>query len=72
MPNSSMKVRSNNLSDVAYDEKTHTLSVTFHNGSQYVYRDVPPGVYERLLTADSAGRYFAAYIKPHFSGSRVA
>ncbi|MBP7600604.1 MAG: KTSC domain-containing protein, partial [Thermoflexales bacterium] len=32
----------------------------------YAYLDVPPVVYRDLLAAESAGRYFAWYIKTTF------
>lgn len=71
MPNSSMKVVSTNINDVSYDPKSQTMSITFKDGSIYNYLNVPEGVYERLLKANSVGSYFAMYIKNRFSTTRV-
>jgi hypothetical protein len=72
MPTSSMKVTSSNISDISYDEKSRTMSITFHDGATYNYFDVPIGVYDRLLTAGSKGSYFAQYIKGRFTSTKVA
>ena len=71
MPNSSMKVISSNINDVSYDERSQTMSITFHDGSIYNYFNVPEGVYMRLVNASSVGGYFAIYIKGRFTSSRV-
>lgn len=71
MPTSSMKVLSSNISDVAYDEKTRTMSITFRDGSTYNYFDVPLGVYDRLITAPSKGSYFAQNIKGRFTSTKI-
>lgn len=71
MPNSSMKVISSNINDVSYDERSQTMSITFHDGSIYNYFNVPEGVYMRLVNASSVGGYFAAFIKNSFSSTRV-
>ena len=71
MPKSSMKVDSSNIQDVSYDQNSGTMVVTFNNGSTYQYRDVPIGVYQRLIDAPSKGSYFAEYIRHSFQGSRL-
>lgn len=40
-----------------YDPKTQTMEVVFNSGGIYRYSDVPPEVYEGLLTSESKGRY---------------
>lgn len=72
MPNSSMKVISTNINDISYDEKTRTMSVTFHDGKTYQYFDVPPGVYERFISSASKGSYFAQRIKGNFTSTRIS
>jgi lysyl-tRNA synthetase class 2 len=49
-----------------YDPKTRTLEVQLQDGRVYAYLDVPPVVYRDLLAAESAGRYFAWFIKTTF------
>lgn len=49
-----------------YDPQTRTLEVQLQDGRVYAYLDVPPVVYRDLLAAESAGRYFAWFIKTTF------
>lgn len=72
MPKSSMKVQSSNIQDVSYDAKSQTMVVTFHGGSKYLYRDIPDGVYQRLISAGSKGSYFAQYIRNNYQGSKIS
>lgn len=58
-----IRVDSSNLSSVGYDEKTETLEVEFHEGSVYIYRGVPVGVYEKLMSWPSIGEFFAIAIR---------
>ncbi len=52
------------LSSAQYDPDTQSLTVTFKGGgSSYTYPNVPPEVYEQLLTADSPGRFWRDSIK---------
>lgn len=71
MPNSSMKVVSSNINDIAYDPQSRVMSVTFRDGSTYQYLDVPIGVYERFIASDSKGGYFAGRIKGKFSAIKA-
>lgn len=57
---------SSNVAGAAYDEETRTLTVKFHSGSSYTYQNVPESIYQGLLDADSAGKYFNAHIKDKF------
>jgi hypothetical protein len=42
---------------IGYDEEARELRIKFREGSIYVYYDVPPDVYEELLSVDSIGHY---------------
>lgn len=64
-------VKSSNISEVGYHEKTETLEVLFRNGRMYQYFDVPSWVYQGLLGADSCGRYLNQEIKGRFRYARV-
>ena len=57
-----VSVESSMIQAVGYDPKTHVLEVVFNSGQTYCYDDVPPEVHERLMTADSTGRYMRAAI----------
>ena len=46
------------LASCYYDDETEELTVTFTNGKPYIYIDVPRRVYDELIEAKSAGKYF--------------
>lgn len=46
------------LSSCSYDDEGEILSVTFTNGKIYHYQDVPRRIYDELIDARSAGKYF--------------
>ena len=52
-----ISIRSSNIVSVGYDSVSETLEIEFANGV-YQYSDVPASVYEGLISASSAGRYF--------------
>lgn len=59
---------SNMLRSCDYDEAEKILTITFTKGNKdYKYADVPKPIYEDLKAAESAGKFFLAYIKPVFS-----
>lgn len=55
--------RSSNLRSAEYDAATSSLTIEFHGGRLYRYAGVPPEIYEGLLRAYSAGRYFHRWIR---------
>lgn len=56
-------VNSSNIASIGYDASQMILEVEFNYGTVYQYFDVPQSVYEGLMSADSHGRYFDAYVK---------
>jgi len=64
-------VESSNLESVGYDEENEILEVEFKSGAVYRYYDVPPEVYEELMTADSHGSYFYWNIRDVFRYRRI-
>jgi hypothetical protein len=65
-------VRSSSLKAVGYDPAARTLEIEFHDGDVYQYFNVPPVVHRDLLLAESAGRYFAFFIKTTYRCRKVA
>jgi hypothetical protein len=51
---------------VAYDEEAQELTIGLSTGRTYVYRGVESWVYEGLLTAKSAGRFYNQRIKDRY------
>lgn len=64
-------VTSGNLAEVGYDPELETLEVQFRHGGVYQYFNVPPFMNERLMTADSLGRFFNAEIKGHYPEAKL-
>jgi hypothetical protein len=64
-------VTSGNLAEVGYDPELETLEVQFRHGGVYQYFNVPAFMYERLMNADSLGRYFKAEIKGHYPEAKL-
>jgi KTSC domain len=58
-------------SQAEYDYQTGQLQVWFRDSSeQRTYQDVPPAIYEKLLTAGSKGRYFELMIRSRYPSER--
>lgn len=65
-------VVSSSIRGVGYDEDAGALEIEFGSGGVYRYLEVPRGVYEDLLRADSHGRYFHDYIRGEYDYRRIA
>ena len=64
-------VNSSNLVSVGYDPSSETLEIEFKNTGIYQYLNVPQFMWERLMQADSVGRFFNAEIKNAFACQKV-
>jgi hypothetical protein len=64
-------VISGNLAEVGYDAELETLEVQFRHGGVYQYFNFPVFMNERLMTADSLGRFFNAEIKGHYPEAKL-
>ena len=56
-------VQSSNLKSIGYDENQNELYVEFKHGGKYKYLNVNKRVYDKLLVADSKGKFFDQNIK---------
>jgi hypothetical protein len=63
------KVSSSNISHVGHFGTT--LTVVFAGGGRYEYADVPRGVYDQFMAAESKGGFFAKYIRGQFKHTQV-
>ena len=59
------------IARTGYSSAKRTLRLEYRNGRIYDYSDVPPEVYEQLLSADSAGEFVNIEIKPKYDYSEV-
>jgi hypothetical protein len=65
-------VESEMLVAAGYDEKKHSLLAVFRTGETYRYKNVPSFVYERLMSAESKGKFMHKYILGRFDYERVS
>ena len=64
-------VDSEMLVAAGYDEKSHSFVAVFRTGETYRYKNVPSFVYERLLNADSKGKFMHKYILGRYDYERI-
>lgn len=60
-------VASSNIKTVAYDPKNKKLRIKFHNGGHYEYDNVGDRLFQKLMNADSKGKYFHRALKKNQS-----
>jgi len=65
-------VDSEMLVAAGYDEKSHSLLAVFRTGETYRYKNVPLFVYERMMSADSIGKFMHKYVINRFDYERVS
>lgn len=58
-------VQSSNIAAIDHDPVLLELTVEFKNGTRYLYRQVPPSIFDQLIKADSVGSAFHKLIKSH-------
>ena len=64
-------VQSTTLAVIAYDEGQQKLHLQFRDRTIYTYFDVPADIFQGLLHARSAGKYFNAYVRGQFAYERA-
>jgi hypothetical protein len=65
-------VESTSIAEVGYDARHRELLIRFKpSGDLYLYRDVEAETYERLMAADSIGRFVNAKIKNHYEFEKL-
>ena len=65
-------VSSSNIASIGYDPNSQTLEVEFHGGRVYQYYGVPQQMFDNLVQAPSAGRFFHVYIREGYPYSRIS
>lgn len=63
-------VDSTSIASVGYEQHTGILTVEFKTGSVYRYFEVPRGVYDAFLAADSKGRFFMSNVRNRYRYER--
>jgi hypothetical protein len=64
-------VNSSMLRRVRYDPKNRFLDVVFRTGEIYRYQGVPPDEYNRLMNAESHGKYMQMHIIDRYEVVRL-
>lgn len=64
-------IQSKAVHRIRYDEDSAVLEVEFASSLIYRYFDVPRGVYEWLVKADSKGRFINRLVKEQYRYERV-
>jgi len=65
-----IQLQSSAISAVAYQGTS--LFVRFINNHEYEYYNVPKNIYDGLISAPSAGRYFNAYIEGRYNYRQIS
>lgn len=65
-----IRVKSGTIQKIGYVENTDTLIIQFGSGT-YIYDNVPAELHQKLMAADSKGRFFAAHIKGKFATTKI-
>ena len=63
----STTITSSLIREASFDAANRTLTVVLRSGREYTYRDVDQAVYQGLVSADSAGRFFNRNIVGKFT-----
>jgi KTSC domain len=64
-------VNSSMLRRIRYDPRNRFLDVVFRTGEKYRYKDVPPDEYNKLMAAESLGRYMQMNIVDRYETVRL-
>lgn len=59
-------VNSQAIRAVGYDARSRRLKILFTQGHDYDFCEVPPQLYEQLMTAPSKGRFYNDNIKDRY------
>jgi hypothetical protein len=62
-------MKSSNIDSIGHDGTA--LYVKFHGGATYRYRTVDRNLFDELMKAESAGRFFHQYIKSIHLGDKL-
>ena len=62
---------STTLASAFYNGSAQELHLDFRDGSRYLYSGVTPDLFERLLTAESKGRFFNEHVRGCFPFRRL-
>jgi hypothetical protein len=59
-------IKSSNIKESTYNVSTQIMTVTFNNGLQYEYKNVPHKVYAKFRLTESQGKFFTNEISKNY------
>jgi hypothetical protein len=65
------EIQSSNIKKTEYDTETKKLLVTFNNGLQYEYDEVPHQVYTQFRMSESQGKFFTGKISKTYKYKKI-
>ncbi len=63
--------RSGMVKTISYDAAEKILTLEFNSGGSYAYSEVPKEIFDGILNAESAGKYYHAHIKGKYSHEKI-
>ena len=67
-----MRVKSSMIRTVQHNKNTKVLQVSFRNGSQYRYEEVPNKIAKRVMTNASPGRAFLRNVRDQYPTTQIS
>lgn len=64
-------VDSSLIKAAGYDVEKEELTIEFHSGAVYIYKEVSLPVYEAMLGARSPGKFFLRNVKGQYDVTRL-
>ena len=55
------------IARAGYNDQKRVLTLEYRNGRTYQYLDVPPQIYQELLSSGSVGEFVNLEIKPNYA-----
>lgn len=59
------------IAGYSYDKEEQVLRIVFVSGMVYLYKGVPPSIFESFKRSGSKGIYFNRFIKNRYAFERV-
>ncbi len=64
-------VNSSMIASIGYDSKTFVLEIEFNSGALWQYSDVEKSIFNKMMKADSPGRFFLDSIQDCYDEIRL-
>ena len=65
------EVNSSMIASIGYDPKTFVLEIEFNSGALWQYSAVEKSIFNKMMKADSTGRFFLDYIQDCYDEIRL-